>query len=182
MKLGSFCEANSPTFIWIERHWSRGTLVFRSRVGVFFCFQLSCSDMFVVGCTVACHSKCVCEVVRLRVCPQHGSPSVSRRAASCSFPLISATAGTHNLLRHPLRRTHARTNMHACKPSVRLSACLFADTHWSVRLSAHIPIKLIKASHLPSVCLSVCLHVCPSICFPSKWSQMMALNFFVPFF
>ena len=66
-----------------------------------------------------------------------------------------------------------RTNTHVYIPSVRLSVCLFADTHLSVCLSTHIPIKPIKASHLPSFCLSVCLRVCPSICLSSKRSQMM---------
>jgi len=83
--------------------------------------------------------------------------------------------------------TSADTHTHACAstdthvyiPSVCLSVCLFVDTHSSVRLSAHIPIKLIKASHLPSFCLSVCLLVCPSICLSSKRSQMMGLGMYV---
>lgn len=71
--------------------------------------------------------------------------------------------------------THAETHMYV----YRLSICLSVCQHLSVRLSAHIPIKLIKASHLPSFCLSVCPCVCPSICLLSKRSQMMVVGTFV---
>ena len=102
-----------------------------------------------------CTHMCVCEYV----CPQHGSPSVSRRAASCS-PLISATQP------HTLTGAHKHTGLRT-----PLSVRLFADTHLSVCLSVHIPTKLIKASHLPSFCLTVCL----SICLSSKHSHMMGV-------
>lgn len=66
-----------------------------------------------------------------------------------------------------------RSNTQVYIPSVCLRVCLFAHTHLSACPSAHISIKLIKARHLPSFCLSVCLRVCPSICLSSKRSQMI---------
>lgn len=120
---------------------------------------------------------CVCEFVRLCVCvcvhsmAVHLSPGEQLPVLSLSsLPLQEHT--TWSDIRSHTQRAHARTNTHVCIPSVCLSVCLFADTHSSVCLSAHIPIKLIKASHLPSFCLSVCLRVCPSICLSSKRSQM----------
>lgn len=114
---------------------------------------------------------CVCVLESVHSMAVHLSPGEQLPVLSLSsLPLQEHTTWS-DIRSHTTctrKHTHTHANTHVCIPSVCLSVCLFADTHSSVCLSAHIPIKLIKASHLPSFCLSVCLRVCPSICLSSK--------------
>lgn len=99
---------------------------------------------------------------RVRARPQHGGPSVSRRAASCSLPLISATAGTHNLLRHPLT-TLKHTSIYTFCLSACLSVCPHTFVCVSFRTHLHKAHQSPSSAFLLSLGLPACLPIYLSV-------------------